>query len=146
MKKTIAFLAISGAAVLIISSCSKKNDASYTVKQLAGTYKVTGAKATVPGFGEVDAYEAMEACQKDDLQIFREDSTFEYQDAGEVCQDNNSGEGRFTIKGNLLLFNPDTDDADTATIKSFNGTTLVVAATVPYSGFEIPGTLTLTKQ
>ena len=146
MKKTIAFIAISGAAVLIISSCSKKNDASYTVKQLAGTYKLTAAKATVPGFGEVDAYEQMDECEKDDLQILREDSTYEYVDAGTQCQDDNSGSGKFTVVANLLISDPNTDHPDTATIKSFNGTNLVISSKFSYSGLDIPATMTLTKQ
>jgi len=148
MKKNLVFLAVAAIALtLIITGCSKKNDTpAYSAKQISGTYKLTASTATVPGFGDVDMMDAIEECAKDDLQTFQEDGNYQYVDAGVTCSGSNDEEGHFLVKGNLLILNPDANTPDTATIKSFSGTKLILSTPVDYGGLTIVGNVTLTKQ
>jgi len=146
MKRTLLFLVISGSVAMIINGCSKKNDAqSYTVKQLAGTYKLTASKSSSGGI-TIDNMTQMDDCEKDDLMKLLEDSTIEFIDAGVTCSSGGDYSAKFTVKGNLLIESPETDDADTATIKSFSGSTLVLSTTEAYQGAAILTTVTFAKQ
>ena len=146
MKRTLLFLVISGTAALIITGCSKKNDAnSYSVKQLAGTYKLTASTATSGGV-TLDAMQYIDACQKDDLTKLNADSTFEYVDAGVSCGNGNVV-GTWLVKGNLLItLDEGSSTPDSITIKSFNGTNLVLTSTEVQQNITVVGTITYTKQ
>ena len=143
MKRTVLFFGFSVAtSILVITGCSKKNDAqSYTVKQLAGTYKLTAATAT-SGSATVDMMQFMDDCEKQDLNKLNADSTYEYIT---TCNGGNTSEGKWVVKGNLLISDPDTYP-DTVTIKSFNGSTLVFTITETDQGVTVVNTSTYTKQ
>ena len=82
----------------------------------------------------------------DDLQILHEDSTYSLVDAGVSCGGSDENTGKFLIKGNLFISDYDQQEPDTLTIKSFNGTTLVLFATEAEAGQSVTYTTTLTKQ
>ncbi|MDO6433863.1 lipocalin family protein [Flavitalea sp. BT771] len=145
MKKTVLFFVISGAVVQIINVCSKKNDAqSYTVKQLAGTYKLTASTSTSSGI-TVDNVAQMDACEKDDLMKLQEDSTIVFVDAGIQCASGGDYSAKFTVKGNLLIQSPGTDYADKATIKSFSGSTQVLTTAEKDQGVPVLTTVTFAR-
>jgi len=143
MKKSVLIVVFSVAtSILIITGCSKKNDAqSYSTKQLAGTYKLTASSATVPGIGTVDLMASMQDCEKQALQTLKEDSTYAHYDA---CYSDTST-GKFVVKGNLFISDPDSYP-DTVTIKSFNGSTLVFTFPETEQGVTFTTTMTFTKQ
>ena len=146
MKRTLLFFVISGTVALIINGCSKKNDAqSYTVKQLVGTYKLTASTSSSGGI-TVDNMTQMDDCEKDDLMKLLEDSTIQFIDAGTQCGSGANYSAKFTVKGNLLIQSPETDYADTATIKSFSGSTLVLTAKEEYQSASVLTTVTFAKQ
>jgi hypothetical protein len=143
MKKTLLFVAIGAAAslTLIISGCSKKNDSTAAnMKSVAGTYKLTAYTITVGGVTQ-DGLQTMDACQKDDNIKFNADSTYNYIDAGTQCGGGDSYDGTWVISGNYFIL----DGQDSATIKSFSGSQLVLSITESQGG--ITGTInqTLTK-
>ena len=143
MKKTLLFIVISGASLLalVLSGCSKKNDATApTMKSVVGTYKLTALTATGGGV-TVDGMQSLDACQKDDNLKLNADSTYNYIDAGTTCSVNGSYDGQWYISGSYFI-----QDGDTSTIKSFNGTTLVLTTTGVSSGISVVATETLTKQ
>ena len=143
MKNNLLFTAISTAALLtlLITSCSKKNDSpAYTTKQLAGTYKITAATASSGGT-TIDAYQYMYDCQKTSSQTLNADSTYKSID---VCNSDTTT-GKYVVKGNLLISDPDANP-DTVTIKSFNGSQLVITFYETDQGVTYLTTTTLTKQ
>jgi len=142
MKRTLLFLVISGTAALIITGCSKKSDTqAATMKNLAGTYKLTAYTATSGGV-TIDGMQNMDACQKDDQLKLNADSTLNYIDAGTTCSPDGSYTGSWVVSGNYLIL----DGSDSSTIKSFNGSTLVVTFNLTYQGSTVVNTQTLTKQ
>lgn len=143
MKRTLLLLILTGcAAILVSTGCSKKNDSqTYTNKQLAGTYHQTAWTATTAGV-TVDKFKDMDACEKDDVLYLNADSTFEAVDAGTTCTINGSGTGTWVVSGNLIIIGGN----DSSTIKSFNGTNLVISQLDTEQSQPVTYTTTLTKE
>jgi hypothetical protein len=143
MRKTLLFVAFSSAAVLtlILAGCSKKSDTpALTMKNVAGTYKTTALTGAVGGF-TINLYDSLDACRKDDNYKFNADSTYQYIDAGTQCSPPANSEGTWVISGNYIIL----DGNDTATVKSFNGSQLVVNYTDNSMGITFIATQTFTK-
>ncbi|HEY4208348.1 MAG TPA: lipocalin family protein [Puia sp.] len=142
MKKILLFSLVSFALLaLAVSGCSKKNNdsAAITMKNVAGTYKLTALTGTVGGFS-ANLMDSVPACQRDDNQKFNADSTYQYIDAGTQCDSSVSGSGTWYISGNYFI-----QDTDTLIIKSFNGSQLVLTFTDNSFGIPITATETITK-
>jgi hypothetical protein len=145
MKRTVLFLVISGTAALIITGCSKKNDSvAVSVKSLAGTYKLTAYTASSSGI-TIDMMPNVEDCEKDNLLTLKADSTYSYKDAGTVCSIDASTDGQWTISGNYFISDGLTP-TDSATVKSYSGSSLVLTTTMTDQGTTAVLTQTLTKQ
>lgn len=142
MKKTLLFVIVSAAALLlIISGCSKKNDSqATTMKNVAGTYKLTAATGAFGGL-TFNLYDSVPACERDDNLKLNADSTYQVIDAGTQCNPPDNSQGTWFISGNYYIRN----GTDTGTIKSFSGSQLVVTYTDNSLGFPIVATETLTK-
>jgi len=146
MKKTLLFVAVSVASLLtlLFAGCSKKNDSvALTMKNVAGTYKLTAATGSFGGY-TMNLYDSIPACQKDDNLKLNADSTYQHIDAGTQCNPPGDEQGTWLISGNYFILNSQ-NGIDTATIKSFNGSQLVVSYTDGSYGFPITATETLTK-
>jgi hypothetical protein len=145
MKKTLLFVVVSVALfVLAISGCSKKNeDVSPTMKNVAGTYKMTALTGSFGGF-TLNLYDSVPACQKDDNYKFNADSTYQYIDAGTQCDTSYDYSGTWVISGSYIILDQQ-GEQDSATIKSFNGSQLVITFTDNSTGFPISATQTFTK-
>jgi hypothetical protein len=131
----------------MISGCKKSDSSGYSAQKLAGTYKMTAATATSGGI-TIDKFATMPDCEKDDImKIFASpEVNVEYIDAGTVCGGGTIGNDyseKLAIKGDLFITLPDTDP-DTSTIKSFNGSTLVLSFTENNQSVLV--TTTYTKQ
>ena len=143
MKKTLLFVAVSIASLLtlFLAGCSKKDSGgSYSMKSVAGNYKLTASTVTSGG-ATVDYMPYIDDCQKDDLLQLKDDSTYIYTDAGTTCNPDGSSTGEWYISGSNLI-----QDGDTVNIKSFNGTALVLTYTGTSGGVSATSTTTLTKQ
>jgi len=144
MKKTLLFFVVSVASLLtlLLTGCSKKDSGSgsYSMKTVAGTYKLTASTVTVNGVTS-DYMPNIPACEKDDIMQLNSDSTYIYTDAGTTCATNGSGSGQWFISGSLFV-----QDGDTLNIKSFNGSALVLTLTESQGGITGTSTTTLTKQ
>ena len=110
------------------------------MKSVAGNYKLTASTVTYGGV-TIDGMQYIDDCQKDDILTLNSDSTYVYTDAGTTCSVNGSSTGEWFISGSYFV-----QDGDTATIKSFNGSALVLTIKEDYNGATAVGTTTLTKQ
>lgn len=147
MKKPLLLIAAGAAALLtlLLAGCSKKNNGStYSMASVAGAYKLTGATYTLGGSTQ-SAMGFFDACQLDDILELGADSSLLYTDAGTVCTPDGSYSGQWYISGSYLIQITD-QGRDTATIKSFNGTSLVASGTGDFLGTPVIVTTTMTKQ
>ena len=118
MKKVLFALS----AVVLLASCSKDDDNSNqpitpTEANLQGNYKLQSL--TVNG---QDVMAFMDACEKDDVFSLKANDMFDYVDAGTVC----SPAGDYSSTWNLISSTQIDIDGEVGTIKSWNGSVLVV--------------------
>jgi hypothetical protein len=112
MKRILFSAAI---ALLAFTSCKKNNEETKAVtkENIEGTYKLVGATNKFVGLGldqNTDIFKTMEACEKDNLWLFKAADAFELKDAGEVCVPSSgetttwsvSSEGALIIDGQIL--------------------------------------------
>ena len=122
MKRNIT-LAIA-ALGLAITSCKKDRptDCPATTAGLSGTYKLQSMSyklsAAAPA---VDYMQFMESCEKDDRVTLKANGTYEYVDAGEVCTQDGSNDGTWSVNGTSI----ESDGLISGTIESFDCNTLV---------------------
>jgi hypothetical protein len=132
MQKThFTFLAGSLIA-LVFFGCHKNNDnpEAISFQNLAGTYKVT-ALVLSQGSIKVNYYDSIDVCQKDDLFKFNKDSSFQYVDAGMVCNPDGSFSATWSLTGNILTV---AGGNGVATVQSLTSKTMVlVSADTTYS-------------
>jgi hypothetical protein len=127
-------------------ACSKDNNttnsSAITKENLAGTYTLTAATASIPGLPPQNVLDSLPPCQKDDQYKLNVDLTFNYIDAGTKCNPAGDYSGTWGLIGTTKI----EINNDTATIQSFNGKTLVVNSVVTISGIPLTTTDTFTKQ
>lgn len=148
MKKTLLFVLVSAAALLLImSGCSKKDSGgpSSNMATYAGSYKLTAATVTAGGVTQDAMNYLFEPCQQDDILQLKADSSMILTDAGTTCTPDGSGTGKWYVSGSYLI-TIESQQNDTATIKSFNGTALVLTHPDELGGVPITVTVTMTKQ
>jgi hypothetical protein len=82
---------------------SKSTVCSKSMTGLAGTYRLTAltykSDANTP---EEDLFQALDACQKDDLLTLQANGTYIYQDAGVQCDPVGNDEGDWSVSGGVL--------------------------------------------
>lgn len=128
MKKVLFALS---ALVILATSCKKDKDddaqVTPTTQNLAGTYKVTKIEMQVTGQPAVDMTSQfnsqLEPCQKDNVHKLNADLTYQWVDAGTKCDPDESYSDTWSLTNSTTIV---VDDA-TYTIKSFNGSTLVLS-------------------
>jgi hypothetical protein len=129
----------------VMYSCKKSNDApsnARTVQNISGYYNYTGLSYT-QGSVTISAFDSLDVCEKDNLLQFNTNLTYNFIDTGVVCSPSESGSGTWNLsaKGDSLIL-----DSDPAFIKSWDGKTLVVVATVQSVPTLITATTTLVKK
>ncbi|MEO6405744.1 MAG: lipocalin family protein [Ferruginibacter sp.] len=113
MKKLLGLIAFSG---ILFSSCKKDNNCDLNSASVAGSYKITSLKyKQTPSSPEVDLYNSLSACEKDDIYIFDSNGSFNYQDAGTICNPSGSYNSSWSLSGNTLTY-----DGDAYNVSSFN--------------------------
>ncbi len=117
MKKILLIASIS---ILGLSSCDKDDKCETNQNSIAGSYKLTAFKYKPAGMPEIDAYSALDACEKDDITTMNSNGTYTVTDAGTVCSPNGSTSGTWSVSGNTI-----TVDGETGTISSFDCKTIV---------------------
>lgn len=144
MKKTQ--LITSALLLFIVSySCKKSNDApsnARTVENFSGLYNYTGLTYSSGG-QTINFFDSLDACEKDNMLKFNTNLTYNFIDTGVVCAPPEGGSGTWALssKGDSLIL-----DSDPAYIKSWDGKTLVVTATVQTAPILITATTTLVKK
>ena len=128
---------------LIATACKKSKDSTPITKEtITGTYKMTAAKLTVSGVpGSHDAFADMSDCQKDDLYKLNADYTFDYVDAGTICNPAGDFSDVWSLSGNQLTLY-----GTTGTITKFDGSILEVTVTTTDQGTTYTSTTTFQKQ
>lgn len=132
MKKTILALSM----LVVLASCKKDKDEpaaiTPTVANLTGNYKITASTMTGGG-STVDIFNNdmfYEPCMRDDIYRLNANMSYAITDAGTVCNppgDYSGGTWALTSTSTIDM------DGEEFTIKSWNGTTLVVEAGDPSS-------------
>ena len=129
----------------LLFSCNKKDIERACTKDMpgiSGSYKLTGFQYKMtPASAPVDYLASMDACEKDDIIVLKQDGTYIYNDAGNQCSPNGSDYGTWSMSGNTI----NSDGIVYGIIQSYDCTTLVCY----YENINISGdryTLTLTKQ
>ncbi len=84
---------------LLATACKKDKDApAITVQNVAGNYKITAATSTPSAGGQTtDEYALFMSCEKDDVYKLSASGTFEYADAGEICDPAGDWSGDWSI-------------------------------------------------
>jgi hypothetical protein len=122
LKLALATLLISS----IIFSCKKEKTneggCKISMSSLSGTYKLTSLTYKPnPSADGQDFLAYMNDCEKDDLIVLKQDGTYDYQDAGNICTPDNSSNGEWAVHGNILT----SDGLFNGTISSFDCKTMV---------------------
>ena len=109
---------------LLATACKKDKDApAITKENIAGTYKLMSIKVSLNGSPEMDA-DDREVCEKDDLYKLNADNSFNYVDAGSICDPAGDFSASWQLSGSELSSEDFTDLNGTVT--SFDGTNLEV--------------------
>lgn len=147
MKKIRLATLLFAASTLLFSSCRKEpanTTCTTSSTTIAGTYKVLAISYKVNSTaGEVDYFKApyLESCERDDLIIYNTNGTYEYKDAGTVCNPIGTDYGTWAFVGETAM----QMDGDDIIIESFDCKTLVIIN----SNTQVPGDklkITLARQ
>lgn len=123
MKK---FIILSFITILFIASCKKKDHPACVTDttSIAGYYRITGATyKSSASATETDYFTILfpDACQRDDVYIFKTDGSYQLKDAGNVCSPNGDDIGSWSVSGSTMMV-----DGDPSAIKSFDCKNLVI--------------------
>ena len=124
LKNTLTLILISAAT---LTACKKDKEDILTVNQenLAGTYTISSIMAKM-GSEEKNVTNDMipEACQRDDEFVLHDDNTFEYNDVGTKCEDDDSFVSEWYLDNNELVL-----DNEIFTIEKLSNKGLVLKKT-----------------
>ncbi len=143
MRKLLFFVTLFFVFVLFFStnSCSKKDSSvTPTIANIAGTYTYTetAQKTSGPVYNPLDS---LDPCKQDDEIRFNTDSTYDYIDAGVVCNPPDSYTSTWILPNSSTLLL----GSGIYTIASFNNKTLVLTNTDNSTVPAITYTITLTR-
>lgn len=96
----------------VLTACQKEssdsNECKTDMQHISGTYKLTAVKYKVNATAtEEDYLQHIEACEKDDLIILNTNGTFNYNDVGITCSPDQSSNGTWNVKDNILTMSED---------------------------------------
>jgi len=141
-------IAISAAAIsliLVINACKKSdsnsnNPSARTVKNFSGSYNITAITASVLGLN-VNLYDSLPACDKDNIIELDSNLTAHFIDAGVVCVPPSDSTGVWSLSSNTdTLYIAGTANF----IKSWDGKTLMLTSVENVTGIPVPVTATTT--
>jgi hypothetical protein len=145
-------LTISAIALfLVYTACKKTNSPANakTVQDLSGSYKITAISVTASGI-TFDEFASLKDCEKDNIIKLNMDLTAQFIDTGIVCVPPETANGTWNLFSNndslSLTGVPAFPNGVTGFIKSWDGTTLVLAGSQVISNQLASTTITLYKQ
>jgi hypothetical protein len=146
-KIALAIAAIS--LILVINACKKSdsnssNPSARTVQNFSGSYSLTAITASVLGVN-VNLYDSLPACDKDNIIELDTNKTAHFIDAGVVCVPPSDSTGTWSLSSNTdTLYVAGTANF----INSWDGKTLVLTSNENITGVPVPvvATTTLTKK
>ena len=126
---------------LLVTACKKSKDAPAINKEnISGTYKLTEIMVSMNG----SAYQSADfraECAKDDLYKLNADNSFNYVDAGIVCNPAGDLTGTWALDGTVLSSNN-----INGTISKFDGSSMEVTVTSTDQGTTSTWKSTFVKQ
>lgn len=136
------------AVSFILISCQKDvtftpdNTCHTNMVSLAGVYKLTTMTYKVnPTAQAQDFLQVIPDCEQDDLVTLKADGTYQYRDLGNICDEDGSDTGTWSLQGNVII----SEGTISGTIESFDCSTL----TCYTANFYVPGdriTFSMKKQ
>lgn len=136
MKKTFLLTLVAGVFITALVACSKSgnNDHPLTIESISGTYALKALVVTYGGIN-LNIYDSLDACEKDNLIKFNTDKTVNYIDAGTVCSPSEDDNDTWDIRNDSIILS-----SSSAKINSFDGRYLSLTATDD----SYPGAVTTT--
>lgn len=136
-------------AFIAITSCKKDNETTetsleVTANNVAGTYKITAATATIAGTNQdiLNNNSFFEACDRDDTYTLTAAGVYTVTDAGVQCSPNNNATGTYSINTAAKTI---TINGQTGNITTLTATKLVVSQP-NFAGTGATVTMTYTRQ
>jgi hypothetical protein len=141
MKKLLFALS---AFALLATACKKDDDntAEVTKENIAGAYKLESLKMKIGSAPETDITNQVDACQRDDIQTFLVNETYNYTDAGTLCSPPGDDSGTWSLPSTTSMI----IDGDLYTINKFDGSSLELSYSEVVNGTTYVATTTLKKQ
>ncbi len=140
MKKLVLSLS---ALVVLATACKKDEDEpiAITKENIAGAYKLGTIKYKIGSSPEIDITNQVDACEKDDIQTFLVNNTYNYTDAGTQCSPNGDDSGVWSLSSTTSMI----IDGETFTITKFDGQVLELQYSEVISGTTYTTTTSLNK-
>ena len=122
MKTIFSLLAV---VSLLLFACKKEEDHTrdVTKENLRGTYRYTAASYQIGSYPTINIFDSLDACEKDDLMQLNPALTYNYLDAGTVCNPPGNDTGTWDVVSTTQF----KLDGLVFTINSFDGKTLVIS-------------------
>jgi len=141
LKKTHSiFIALVILLVALFAACKKSNDnPAITVANVSGSYKLTSLT-----WNNIEIYDSLDACEKDNISELGADSIYNFIDAGIQCNPPEDHDGIWYVAKDSFYI-----DGSGTKIKSFDGKHLVLTGHPTANGIPdntIIAVTTLTKQ
>lgn len=156
MKRMFPQLAAMIAAIVLMASCSKKDDNTNTnpgQPTIVGSWKVTGLVSNVPltvgGQSTTEFFQFYPACAKDNMLVFKSDKSYEANEGATKCDPNDpqvTDTGNWTVDGTKLEIKSRTASSISATLVQLDNTTLKFSFDADFNGTPYVATYTYTRQ
>ena len=143
--RKIALAASIGTLILVINACKKSdsnssNPSARTVQNFSGSYGITAITASILGLN-VNLYDSLPACDKDNVIELDSNKTARFIDAGVACVPPSDSTSTWSLSSNTdTLYIAGTANF----IKSWDGKTLTLTSVEMITGIPVPVTATTT--
>lgn len=118
--------------LLFVTACTK-DDPEPTPKTIAGVYKISGLKAKADGGQEVNVYNQLNECQKNDTWDFRDDGTLLYGGVVTSTCESDDFSGSWSLNNKSFAITTPTNTT-TYQLEEFNGHALVLSTAGTLNG------------
>ena len=149
MRKIVSIAIVTG--LFLVNACSKSDNSSgnttpdktaKTVQNLSGSYNITASTANLFGL-TLNLYDSLPACQRDNIIQLDTNLTAQFIDAGTPCVPPTDSTGKWSLSSNSDTIYV---AGESSFIKSWDGTTLVLATTINFMGVPVNATSTFVKK
>ena len=129
--------------MLFVTAC-KKDKVEPTEKNVAGVYKITGLKAKANGGTEVDVFNQLTECQKNDSWNFQDNGTLQFNGASTTSCQSQSFTGSWSLNNESFTIAAP-QNTTVYQLEKFDGRDLVLSTAGTLNGDAARYYVTFTK-